>query len=517
MANSKIGHADIPVVYQGLLRYDLTYIKPAVVKDVNPITGKIKVSFTDGNFDDPLLEIPFKYDVNLFGSVDVSVPRVGDHIWVFSDGSNRGIHIGGTPTFYSEMFQDRFVRRNSKPNETLLLPALYPGDRLIKSASGGLIKLTDSVLLEDGLGNELCLNSFEDRLETFTGGIHHELYKSEIRMGLTKRYNPNKNKVRDYVVKKTPTSSPSSEFSIFLGKTLKKTITGVSSYLRGGDDDTDYDKFDFDIGLENTPKVQFQISDSEVVDINGISLPTLQGKPLNFLFDIGSYFSFRVSNDGSTLLGNAGSGGINGLYINNNPGTPYVRLGTSFGSQVVFYPNSTASVENPSGYVRIFGDGSISLSAGSGVLVNLDPKSGNEKFEVILNGSKQMVFTADQNGVSVNAGGTVLKFGGGEMQLNGMVNLGQPNLTSLSPYEPSILGKTASEMLAELSNIVYLISQQLLLPLVGLASYPPTVPTVMTQIQTKLAAFSAKYGVIPVSGTLTPAPNLLSKQVTVAP
>lgn len=517
MANSKIGNASLAPLYQGLLRSLWTYIKPAVVKDVNPITGTIKVSFSEGNLADDLLEIPFKYEVNLFGSVDVSVPRVGDHVWVFSDGSNRGIHIGYLPLFYSDIFQDRSVKKNLKPNETLLFPSLYPGDRYIRSASGGSIRLTDSVYLEDGLGNELTLNSFEDRMEVFTGSEYHELYRSEIRAGITKRYNPNKNKIREYIVKRTPTSQPSSEFSVFLGKSLKKTVSKSFDYLVGSDEDKDYKKFDFNIGLEDNPKVKFQISDSEVVDINGTFIPTLQGKPLNFLFDIASYFSFRVSNDGSMILGNLSSSGINGLFINNSPGNPFVRLGTSFGSQVIFYPNNTTSLENPSSYLRIFGDGSISFNAGSKVIVNLDPKQNNEKFEIIVNGSNQMVFVANEKGVSINAGGNVIKFKDGEMQFNGMVNLGQPNTTALSPYEPSIMGKTASEMLAELSNMIYLITQQLMLPLVGLASYPPSVQATMTQIQSALLAFSSKYGVIPATGSLIPAPKLLSKQVSIAP
>lgn len=511
--NTLSGNPSEGVVEQVYTKFVHTNMLLVTVIEVNTVTGKIKVRYTSGEIGD----IPFRYEVSLFGSADVSVPSVGDILWVFRDASNKGVHLGGAPKFYSSLFQDKTVKDKSSPTELLLYPSLASGDRYIRSGLGASIRLNDKVTIEDSNGNEIILNSAEDKLETFTASISHETFASELRMGLTKRYNHLLDSVNETVISNP--GNPNllmSEFNIYLGKSLSKSVAGVSNYLLGSDADPNYKDFDFTTGKENTSKVQFSISDTAIVDINGDSVPTFANQPLNFLFQIADYFSFKVNQSGSWLLGEAGPGGINGLYVDNSE-NPFVMLGSRTGSQVIFHKENTASLENASGFYKVWGDGTLTMSAGAGGKVQLiaNPKEGEEKFQVIVNGSSQMIFTADQSGTSISAGGTLIKFSDGEMQLNGGVNLGQPNATSLSPYEPALMGDSTLGMLAEISQLLYNVVQQLSLPLVGLASYPPTMTTTMAQLQLKLVEFQAKYGVVPISGEKLPVSPLLSRQVNV--
>jgi hypothetical protein len=303
-----------------------------------------------------------------------------------------------------------------------------------------------------------------------------------------------------------------SEFTVFLGKSLKKELNSTSDYLTGSDADVNYKTVDLDEGKENKPKITFSISDSAVVDINGEIFPTFDNLKLNFLFEIADYFSFKVNNQGSFLLGKANASGINGIYVSNSESNPYASFGLNKGNQITFRKDESASFENKKGFYRIMQNGLLQLSADSKVLVNLDPTSGSEKFEIILATSPNMIFTADSAGVSINAGGNILKLGSGKMQFNGEVFLGQPLPSGIfgRPYEGAILGDSFINQLnilcTTLSNLVTALST----PILGAAAWPQVNAAAAATIPV-LASFIGQ-----LTSSMTSGSPFISKQVKVA-
>jgi hypothetical protein len=446
-----------------------TNLQAGVVIGVDIPKGQIRGRFGSGEE----FNIPFKYDIQLVGAVDVSIPCVGDVIWVFSDASNSAVHIGGAPKYYQLYVQDPLVTKNINPEEFLLFPPLENGDKFVKAAQGGGYKLSRGVELFDSIGNKIIMDSDDDKIETVSGRVINETFNSQVHTGIVKRFSAAKDLVNDSVITVPGTSDYMAEFSVYLGTSLVKEVSSIQNYLQGSNEDPKKSNYDDTIGKDDTPALVFSMSDGAVVDIAGDSFPTLAGKTLNILLELADKFAFKVNSEGVFLLGNADSSGMSGLYVDSSVTSPFIRLGTSKNSQLVMHGNNAISLENAFGFCKIFPSGLVQASANGKVMMNLDPTDGAEKFEVLLSGSPTMSFTANSSGVAINAGGTILKFGSGEMQLNGTVNLGLPNPSTLGMlYEPVLLGKSLVTELGILNTSLAALVTALTTPMVGLSSWP---------------------------------------------
>lgn len=508
MQNRKVGYADYSVALQGIMRNYNTNLQAGVVVGVNIPKGEIRGRFGSGEE----FNIPFKYDIQLIGAVDVSIPCIGDIIWVFSDASNSAVHIGGAPKYYPLYVQDSQVTKNIKPEEFLLFPPLQNGDKYVKAAQGGGYKLARGVELFDSIGNKIILDSDEDKIETFSGRVVNEMFNAQINSGIVKRFVAAKDLVNDSVITIPGTQDFMSEFSVYLGTSLVKEVVSLQNYLEGSNEDPKKTNYDDEVGKDDQPELIFSLSDGAIIDIAGDNFPTLAGKTLNVLLELVDKFSFKVNSDGVFLLGKADEIGMNGLYVDSSITDPFIRLGTNKNSQLIMYGNNAISLENSFGFCKIFPNGLVQASANGKVMMNLDPTEGAEKFEVLLSGSPTMAFTANSSGVSINAGGSILKFGSGAMQLNGTVNLGLPSPggTAALLYEQAVLGNSLVLELTTLTTALSALVTALGTPLIGASAWP-AVNLAATAALPVVNGFLAKLG----TATTTGFP-FLSKQVRVS-
>lgn len=469
MQNRKVGYENETISQQGIIRNYNTNMQAGVVVGVDLAKGEIRGRF--GSSEE--FNIPFKYDIQLVGAADVSIPCIGDVVWVFTDASNAAIHMSGAPKYYTLYMQDSLVSKNLQPQEFLLFPPLQNGDKYVKAAQGGGYKLTRGVELFDSIGNKIILDADDDKIETFSGRVVNELFNAQVNSGIVKRYVAAKDLVNESVITIPGTQNYMSEFSVYLGTSLVKEVSGIQNYLQGSNEDPKRTNYDDTVGKDDTPELVWSLSDGAVIDIAGDNFPMLAGKTLNVLLELVDKFSFKVNSDGVFLLGKADELGMSGLYVDSSATNPFIRLGNSKNSQLVMHGNNAISLENAFGFCKIFPSGLVQASANGKVMMNLDPTEGAEKFEVLLSGSPTMAFTANSSGVSINAGGSILKFGSGAMQLNGTVNLGLPNPSTLGMlYEPVILGKSLVTELGILNTSLAALVTALTTPLVGLSSWP---------------------------------------------
>jgi hypothetical protein len=452
------------------LRNTNSFLEIGRVESVDSVLGNITVSIGK-----EIIPIRINGLSQRSGSINLYMPVIGDLVWVYRDATVTTI-LGYPISDQNWVLQDLEVSKNLSITQPRLLRPMESGNQYIRSSQGGSVFLNDNVYLQDAAGSSIELDSNQDKIEFFSSSIEQNMLYSEIKSGLVKRYNPNLNPTYDSIIFNPNSSAnlPMSEFTVFLGKSLKKELSDISNYLTGSDSDPNYKNVDFDEGKENKPKLTLSLSDNAVVDINGEFFPTFENLKLNVLLEIADYFAFKVNTQGSFLLGKAGESGINGIYVSNDTLNPYASLGLDKGNQITFRKDESASFENKKGFYRIMQNGLLQLSADGKVLVNMDPSPGSEKFEIILSTSPNMIVTADSNGVSINAGGNILKLGGGKMQFNGEVFLGQPLISGTlgRPYEGAILGDSfitqLNTLCASLSSLVTALST----PLLGAAAWP---------------------------------------------
>lgn len=491
------------------LRNTNTFLNIGTVKSVNTVLGNVSVEIGKDIFDIRLNGLAQRS-----GSVDIYVPVNGDSVWVYRDATITTI-IGYVTSDASWAMQDRDVSRNLEITQTSLLRPVEQGNLYSRSAQGSSLFLNGNVLLQDATGSSIEIDSNQDKIEMFSSTIEQNMLYSEIKGGLTKRYNPKLNPTYDSVIfdPNGGSTDPMSEFTVYLGKSLADEMGSTEDYLLGSDSDPNYKNVSTSEGKEDKPAVTFSLSDSAVVDINGETFPTLEGLKLNMLLEIAEDFAFKVNNQGSFLIGKANEEGISGMYLSNDDVAPFLSLGLNKGNQVVFRKDQSVSLENKKGFYKIMENGLLQFSAGSKVLVNMDPTDGAEKFEIILTTSPNMIFTASADGVSINAGGNILKLGGGSMQFNGNVDLGTPSVPSLSGkmYEGALLTDTFLIQLNILCASIASLTAALSTPILGLAVWPQ-VYAAAASTSGVLAAFIAQ-----LTASSTVGKPFVSSQVRVAP
>lgn len=544
MAVKNLFNGSASTLEKKALEYKNNFVQLAVVTSVNTDKGTMSVRLSSNK---PVNDIPYLSNVQATGNVDISVPIPGDLVYIFQDSVIHGMHLGPAPRDYQVVVQDANVSVGIESTDPTSIPHINQGERYIRSAKGGAVLITDNVTISDALANRITLDSNEDQIESFTGTIKSNTFSSELRLGLTKRYNvPNDNNsddsipdfhpVYDTIIPDPDSDSdrPMSEFTVYLGKSLLKELPSIDSYLTGSDKDPNSETFDFDIGKDATPKITFSLSDTAVTNINGDGFPILHGSRLNMLLQIAENFSMMVNQTGSTLMGKLNSNStITGLSMNTTPGAESIILGLGTGNSLIFQtlggiilqtPNLGGADETVNARLQLYANSSIQLANNTfNMFVNNDPEE--PYLSMAMSISPKFLLRADQEGLNLVSGDSIWIWNDdGSVQLNQkVINIGQPNLAALNgPYETALLGNTTVKLLTEILEILGSISANLSVPLIGLAAYPPGIPASMPQIATKISAMAGKYGIAvtpapvpPTPGVVSPATPLLSKQVNI--
>jgi hypothetical protein len=451
------------------------------------------------------------------------------------------MHLGPAPRDYEFLVQDKTCSSGMESTDPLGLPHIREGERYIRSAKGGSLLLTDNVTISDALSNRITLDSNEDQIDIYASTTKINTFGSEIRLGLTKRYNvpdeknPHFHPLYDTIIKdpSSATGRPMTEFTIYLGKTLLKELDDVSHYLVGSDRDPNPQNFDFDIGKDATPKITFSLSDTAVTNINGDDFPKFQGSYLHMLIQIAENFTMMVNQSGSTLIGKLNSNKtITGITMNTTPGAESMTLGLGVGNSLIFQslggvilqtPNIGGSSETVNARLQLYANSSIQLANNTfNLFVNNDPE--NTYMSLAFSSDPKFLMRADRDGLNLVSGDSIWVFNpDGTVQLNQkVINIGQPNPVSSKPYETALLGNTTVELLKEILEILASLSANLSVPLLGAAVYPPSLTTAVTEISNKLTAMATKYGITVspspgpiIPGTIMPNTKLLSTQVNI--
>lgn len=524
------------------MEYKNSFVQLAVVLSVDSQRGRMNVRLSS---DKLLSDIPYWSNVQATGNVDITVPIPGDIVYIYQDSVIHGMHLGPAPRDYEFLVQDSTAEQDMDVNDPLSLPHVNPGERYIRSSKGGALFLTDNVVISDALSNRVVLNSNEDQIEAHTSTLRTNLFASEMRVGLTKRFNvpdptntnpqiPDFHPIYDTIIDDpdSDVEKPMSEFTIFLGKTLLAELDSVEQYLYGSDVDPNPELFDFNIGKDAQPKITFSLSDTAVTNINGDGFPSFQGSKLNMLIQIADAFSLMVNQAGSTLMGKIGSSGITGMTLNTTPGKESMTLGLSVGNSLIFQslggvllqtPNIGGDSETLNARLQLYANASMQLANNVfNLFVNNDPE--DTYMSMSFSSDPKFVMRADSDGFNLVSGDSIWVFKpDGTVQLNQkVINIGQPNLTAPKPYETAMLGNTTAALLTEVVEILGSLVGNLTPPLIGLAMYPPTLTPAMASLTTKIAGMSAKYGITvtptpgpPSPGVLLPTTTLLSKQVNI--
>lgn len=490
------------------LRNTNSFIEIGRVESVDAVVGSLTVSVGKET-----IALRVNGLAQRSGSINLYMPVIGDAVWVYRDATITTI-LGYPVSDQTWMLQDSEVSKNLSITQTRLLRTMEPGNQYLRSSQGSSVFINDNVFLQDAAGSSIEIDSNQDKVEIFSSSVEQNMLYSEVKSGLVKRYNPNLNPTYDSIIfnPNSAGSGPMSEFTVFLGKSLQKELSDTGNYLTGSDSDPNYKNVDKDEGKEAKPKLTFSLSDNAVVDINGELFPTFENLKLNVLLEIADDFAFKVNNQGSFLLGRAGASGINGMYVSNDLTSPFASFGLDKGNQITFRKDESASFENKKGFYRIMQNGLLQLSADGKVLVNMDPTSGSEKFEIILATSPNMIVTADSAGVSINAGGNILKLGSGKMQFNGEVFLGQPLPSGIfgRPYEGAILGDSFITQLNTLCTSLSTLVTALSTPILGAAAWPQVNAAAATAIPV-ITSFIAQMTASTAAGS-----PFISKQVKVS-
>jgi hypothetical protein len=384
------------------------------------------------------------------------------------------------------------------------------------------------------------LDSNEDQIDAYSSTLKANLFSSEVRAGLTKRFNvpttdnPDFHPIYDTIIDDpdSDTPKPMSEFTVYLGKTLLKELDSVDQYLFGADVDPNSAQFDFDIGKDAQPKIIFSLSDTAVTNINGDAFPSFQNSKLNMLVQIADAFSMMVNQQGSTLMGKISNNAVTGITMNTTPGSESMTLGLSVGNSLIFQslggvllqsPNIGGSSETVNARLQLYANASLQLVNNVfNLFVNNDPE--DTYMSMAFSSDPKFVMRADKDGFNLVSGDSIWVFKkDGTVQLNQkVINIGQPNPTATKPYETALLGNTTADLLKEILEILASLAGNLTVPLIGLAVYPPNMTAAAAEISTKLGAMAAKYGITtvpapgPISpGTVLPTTKLLSRQVNI--
>lgn len=538
MAIKNLFNANASTLERKALEYKNSFVQLAVVLRVDTEKGMMDVRLSSNKL---LTNIPYKSMVQATGNVDISVPIPGDIVYIYQDSVIHGMHLGPAPRDYQFLIQDKTVSAGMESTDPLGLPHVREGERYIRSAKGGSLLLTDNVTISDALTNRITLDSNEDQIDVYSSTTKINTFGSEIRLGLTKRYNvpdednPDFHPLYDTIIGDpgSDTGRPMTEFTVYLGKTLLKELDDVAQYLTGSDRDPNSQNFDFDIGKDATPKIIFSLSDTAVTNINGDDFPKFQDSHLNMLIQIAENFTMMVNQAGSTLIGKLNSNKtITGITMNTTPGAESMTLGLGVGNSLIFQslggvilqtPNIGGSSETVNARLQLYANSSIQLANNTfNLFVNNDPD--DTYMSLAFSSDPKFLMRADQDGFNLVSGDSIWVFEpDGTVQLNQkVINIGQPNLTAAKPYETAMLGNTTAELLKEILEILGSLAGNLTVPLIGLAVYPPTLTTAATEIISKLTAIATKYGIttVPAPGPITPgqvlpSTKLLSRQVNI--
>lgn len=538
MAIKNLFNANATTLEKKALEYKNSFVQLAVVLRVDTEKGVMDVRLSSNKL---VSNIPYKSLVQATGHADISVPIPGDIVYIYQDSVIHGMHLGPAPRDYEFLIQDKIASSGMESTDPLGLPHIKEGERYIRSSKGGSLLLTDNVTISDALNNRITLDSNEDQIDVHSSTTKINTYRSEVRLGLTKRYNvpdennPDFHPLYDTIIKDPDSDAgiPMTEFTVYLGKTLLKELDDVSQYLFGSDVDPNSQNFDFDIGKDATPKITFSLSDTAVTNINGDAFPKFQGSYLNMLIQIAESFTMMVNQTGSTLIGKLNNNKtITGLTMNTTPGAESVTLGLGVGNSLIFQslggvilqtPNIGGDSETVNARLQLYANSSIQLANNTfNLFVNNDPD--DTYMSLAFSSDPKFLMRADQDGFNLVSGDSIWVFKpDGTVQLNQkVINIGQPNPTAVKPYETALLGNTTVELLKEILEILGSIAGNLTTPLIGLAVYPPTLTAAATEIISKLTAISGKYGitVVPAPGPITPgqvlpSTNLLSRQVNI--
>jgi len=473
------------------LQYKSNFIQRATVKNVDCDNGTMKVRLSSKK----VIDIPFQQTAQPTGTIDICVPSPGDIVLVYQDSViEPGIQIGFDYLYFPGLFQDQLVMENMQPTETLLLPPLKPGNRFIRSSQGSSLCLNGDIDLTNAIGNKLILDSKNDKFNVMVSQVNLNLYLSEVKAGVVKRYNPDLPfgtdgatlPYYDTVIldpDNPDIETPMTEFTVYLGKSLVKTLDSPNNYLGGSDTDPNFKEFDFDIGKENDPSITFSLTDIAVTSINGDFFPELNTSKLKLLLDISKDFSIEVNTIGSLLLGRANAAEFNGLILDNTIVNPFIQIGTNRSNNFKLHKIGSIEMMNEFGIHRILLDGTISLANQKFQMLAI-PTDEKEEFQLFINTTPPFLMRATNTEFVLSAGNVVETYKDGELQIAAKkIHLGQPNKSTKNTYEPALLGQETLSALVDITDIILDMLNEMMNPLIGLANYVPTfIPTMLQKI-----------------------------------